>query len=197
MAYCHQTFKLFPASLSLVSGIPAGDGKAANLFYSVLKWYFSLCSFLQEIIFIFFMARVCWLLRCLCGPFCIFGRFLDSNPESSRSKQARFHLLYLPELTTHLPNLSTFLPNFATYHPKIAAYLPNWAAHLPSQFYILDFDLIDLIVLFYIHSKLKKLKTCKDFFIFNRFKLAIFHWFTGTIFCINSTTTQTSFALFL
>jgi hypothetical protein len=108
------------------------------------------------------MARVCWLLRCLCGPFCIFGRFLDSNPESSRSKQARCYLLYLPELTTHLPNLAThlpnlathlpnlatFLPNFATYHPKIAAYLPNWAAHLPSQFYILDLDLIDLIVLY-------------------------------------------------
>ncbi len=67
-----------------------------------------------------------------CGPFCIFVRLLDSNPESSLSKQARCHLLYLPELTTHLPNLvihlpnlATFLPNFATYHPKIAAYLLN------------------------------------------------------------------------
>ncbi len=33
-------------------------------------------------------TRVCWPLLCLCRPFCIFERCLDSNPESCRSKQA-------------------------------------------------------------------------------------------------------------
>jgi hypothetical protein len=34
----------------------------------------------------FWQARVCWPLLCLCRPFCIFERCLDSNPESRRSK---------------------------------------------------------------------------------------------------------------
>jgi hypothetical protein len=33
--------------------------------------------------------NVCWLLLCLCRPFSIFESCLDSNLESSRSKQAR------------------------------------------------------------------------------------------------------------
>jgi hypothetical protein len=33
------------------------------------------------------LARVCWPLLCLCRPFCIFERCLDSNPESCCSKQ--------------------------------------------------------------------------------------------------------------
>ncbi len=38
-------------------------------------------------------ARVCWPLVCLCRPFCIFERCLgSSNPESCRSKQARYQL---------------------------------------------------------------------------------------------------------
>ncbi len=35
---------------------------------------------------------VYWPLLCLCRPFCIFERCLDSNPESCRSKQARYQL---------------------------------------------------------------------------------------------------------
>jgi hypothetical protein len=33
---------------------------------------------------------VCWPLLCLCRPFCIIERCLDSNPESCCSKQARY-----------------------------------------------------------------------------------------------------------
>ncbi len=40
----------------------------------------------------FWRARVCWSLLCFCRPFCIFERCLDSNPESCRSKQARYQL---------------------------------------------------------------------------------------------------------
>jgi len=44
-------------------------------------------------LFVFFVyfwrAKVFWKILCLCRAFCIFERFLDSNPESSRSKQAR------------------------------------------------------------------------------------------------------------
>ncbi len=36
----------------------------------------------------FWRARMCGLLLCLCHPYCIFERFLDSNPESCRSTQA-------------------------------------------------------------------------------------------------------------
>ncbi len=48
-----------------------------------------------DVIFVFFWrARVCWPwpLLCFCRPFCIFERFLDSNQESCRSKQARHPL---------------------------------------------------------------------------------------------------------
>jgi hypothetical protein len=38
----------------------------------------------------FWRARVFWPLLCLRRPFCIFERCLDSNPESCRSKQARY-----------------------------------------------------------------------------------------------------------
>jgi hypothetical protein len=38
----------------------------------------------------FLSARVCWPLLCLCRPFCIFERYVDKNPESYRSKQARY-----------------------------------------------------------------------------------------------------------
>ncbi len=40
----------------------------------------------------FWQARMCWPLLCLCRPFCILERCLDSNPESCRSKQARYQL---------------------------------------------------------------------------------------------------------
>jgi hypothetical protein len=38
--------------------------------------------------YFFWRARVCWPLRCLCRPFCIFERCLDSNWESCRSHQS-------------------------------------------------------------------------------------------------------------
>jgi hypothetical protein len=42
-------------------------------------------------VYFFGRARMCWPLLCLCRPFCIFERCLDSNPESCRSKQACFY----------------------------------------------------------------------------------------------------------
>ncbi len=43
-------------------------------------------------LYFFWQATVCWPLLCLCRPFCIFERGLDSNPESCRSKQERYQL---------------------------------------------------------------------------------------------------------
>ncbi len=40
----------------------------------------------------FWRAGVCWPLLCLCRPFYIFERCLDSNQESYRSKQVRYEL---------------------------------------------------------------------------------------------------------
>ncbi len=47
----------------------------------------------------FLRARVCWLLLCLCLPFCIFKRRLDTNPESCRSKQGRCTNLASPPIS--------------------------------------------------------------------------------------------------
>jgi hypothetical protein len=47
--------------------------------------YYIFCIFL-------WWATVCWPLLCLCRPFCIFERCLDLNPESCRSKLARYQL---------------------------------------------------------------------------------------------------------
>jgi hypothetical protein len=57
-------------------------------------------------------AGVCWSLLCLCRPFCIFERCLDSNPESCRSKQARYY------------NLATHLPSYSAPNPRLATHLP-------------------------------------------------------------------------
>ncbi len=52
----------------------------------------------------FWWARVCWPLLCLCRPFCIFERCLDSDPESCRSKQARCqHSHPLPQISHPSP----------------------------------------------------------------------------------------------
>jgi hypothetical protein len=86
---------------------------------------------------------VCWPLLCLCRRFCIFGRCLDSNPESCRSKQqARFRTkldtrllnlaTHLSNLATHLLNLATHLPSLATHLLNLASHLPNLATHLPN-----------------------------------------------------------------
>ncbi len=40
------------------------------------------------------LRTVCWPLHCLCRPFCIFQRCLDSNPECCRSKKARYQLIF-------------------------------------------------------------------------------------------------------
>jgi hypothetical protein len=37
-------------------------------------------------------ATECWPLLCLCRPFCIFRRYVDSNPENCNSKQVRYQL---------------------------------------------------------------------------------------------------------
>ncbi len=48
-------------------------------------------SIFARIIFLFFWrASLCWPLLCSCRPFCIFESCLVSNPESCRSKQARY-----------------------------------------------------------------------------------------------------------
>ncbi len=84
------------------------------------------------IIFIFFSyfwrARVCWPLLCLCCPFCIFERCLDSNPESCRSKQAlpTYSHSSPSNLATHLPPLSHPSPSTK---PPISLHL---ATHLPQ-----------------------------------------------------------------
>ncbi len=41
-----------------------------------------------------------WPLLCLCRPFCMFERCRDSNPESCRSKQARYQLSHPSPLQT-------------------------------------------------------------------------------------------------
>ncbi len=70
--------------------------------------------------YIFWQDRVCWRLLCLCHSFSIFERCLDANPESCRSKQARYQLShpYHTSFSQSSPSLS---------HPSP----PNLATHLP------------------------------------------------------------------
>ncbi len=72
-----------------------------------IKWDYNLKDY-----FFFWQARMCWPLLCLCGPFCIFERCLDSNPESCRSKQARYQLSHPSPWPTNHPS-----PYFATHLP--------------------------------------------------------------------------------
>ncbi len=46
-------------------------------------------------------VRLCWPLLCLCPPFYIFERCLDSNPESCPRNQARYQLSHPPNLAIH------------------------------------------------------------------------------------------------
>jgi hypothetical protein len=55
---------------------------------------FTFCVFF---VYFFWRARVCRPLLCLCPPFYIFDICLDSNPESCRSKQARYKLSHPPK----------------------------------------------------------------------------------------------------
>ncbi len=78
--------------------------------------------------YMFWRARVCSplptpLLMSPC-PFCIFERCLDSNPESCRSKQARYQLSHpSPSLATHLP-LQPPISHLSQPSPSLAIYLP-------------------------------------------------------------------------
>jgi hypothetical protein len=56
--------------------------------------------------FCIFFGGLCWPLLCLCRPFCICERCLHSNPESCRSKQARYQLSLPSPLLSH-PSPST------------------------------------------------------------------------------------------
>jgi hypothetical protein len=74
----------------------------------------------------FWRARKCWPLLCLCRPFCIYERWLDPNPESFRSKQARYQLSH-PSPSTSPPvplNLATHL--FQTSHPFPSLFEEVW-----------------------------------------------------------------------
>jgi hypothetical protein len=54
-----------------------------------------------------YLARLS--LLCLCRPFCIFERCLDSNPESCRSKQARYLLSHPSPFPEHqIPHRNKF-----------------------------------------------------------------------------------------
>jgi len=87
--------------------------------------FFVKLIFLNIFYIFFWRARVCWPFLCLCRLFCNFGRCLDLNPESCRSKQARYQLsLPSPYLATHLP---TKPPISLLSHPS-----PNVATHLPT-----------------------------------------------------------------
>ncbi len=63
----------------------------------------------------------CRPLLCLCRPFCIFERYLDSNPERCRSNQARYQLSHPSPYITHpSPYLATHLPS----EPLISLKIP-------------------------------------------------------------------------
>ncbi len=59
---------------------------------------------LNIFLYIFWWARVCRKLICLCRPFGVFERCLDSNSENCRSKQARY------QLSRPSSYLATYLP---------------------------------------------------------------------------------------
>ncbi len=98
-------------------GSPSEKGSKICLL-SVVRIKFSDHS---NIFLIFWRARVCWLLLCLCRPFCMFERCLDSNPESCRSKHACY------QLSQPFPYLAT-RPISLLSHPS-----PCLATHLSSN----------------------------------------------------------------
>ncbi len=85
-------------------------------------------SFIWEkfFLYIFWRTRVCWPLLCLCRPFCIFERYLDSNPESCRSEQARY-ATNLPTYHTS-PYMGKVIPDlgfFSTQFFRILLFIDN------------------------------------------------------------------------
>ncbi len=94
---------------------------AIHIYYACAK-----CTMSNSL---FWRARVCWPcpLLCLCRPFCIFERCLDSNLESCRNKQARYQLelshpspshLFLPEAQHQsIGNAILWIPSLSRGHP--------------------------------------------------------------------------------
>jgi hypothetical protein len=78
---------------------------------SVLLRTFRLGRYVSETFLNIFLAGVCWPLLCLCRPKCIFESCLDSNPESCRSKQARYQLIYLSPKLFVCPTMQTYFFN--------------------------------------------------------------------------------------
>ncbi len=90
---------------------------------------------------LFWRSTVCWpLFCCLCRPFCIFERCLDSNPESCRmaSRRATNLATHLPKGSTHNPyRLITLYPlsSFTPCIPRSRMYPPclQCCIPIPSQ----------------------------------------------------------------
>jgi hypothetical protein len=85
-------------------------------------------------LYIFWRARVCWPLLCLCGQFCIFKRCLDFNPWRAAVASRRS-----TNLITHFRNSATHLPDLATNLPNLATHLLDFATHLPPPFSIREY----------------------------------------------------------
>ncbi len=64
--------------------------RVRNVWREITQW--GLKNFLK-----YFLAGK----SCLCSPFCIFERRLDSNPEWCRSKQARYQLIHQSPSLSH------------------------------------------------------------------------------------------------
>ncbi len=121
----HSCFKnsWLPTGTGLI--IPVKDLMPVSC--RIIAYLFFLLSFAAntEVFCIFFWrARVCWLLHCLCRPLCIIERCLDTNPESCRSKQARYQLSHpSPSLSQPSPSLSHPSPSLS--HPSPSHSYPS------------------------------------------------------------------------
>ncbi len=73
-------------------------------------------------------AVVCCALLCLCRPFCIFERCLDSNPERCRSKKARYQLSHPSPFEFFVDHNMDF--SFSGWQCSRTWPMPAWAAFL-------------------------------------------------------------------
>ncbi len=74
--------KEYQRGVDAMSSFKAGDQRERKegrpcLIFSFMIWL--LCNRGNFFLYIFWRSRVCWPLLCLCRPFCIFERCLDSN----------------------------------------------------------------------------------------------------------------------
>jgi len=76
-------------------------------------------------ILFFWRLRVCWPLLCLCRPFCIFERCLDSNPERCHIKQASYQCT---NLAIHLlaTKIIVSLPTLWVHKKINSVHLFSW-----------------------------------------------------------------------